>query len=95
MSKYADKTFWTDTADRAISTMAQTAVATLTANATGIIGLDWMQLASVVGLAGAVSILQAVAFRGEPVTKDKVLAAHAVLTADEQEADQQAALTRR
>ena len=64
MSKYANSAFWVDTFDRAVSTVAQAAVATLTANVTGILDIDFVQLASVAGLAGAVSVLTSVAFRG-------------------------------
>lgn len=64
MSKYASKQFWLDTFDRAVATTAQAAVATLTAGVTGILQVDWVQLASVAGLAGAVSVLTSVAFRG-------------------------------
>lgn len=63
-SKYANKQFWVDTADRAIATVAQSAVAVLTANVTGILDVDFLQLASISGLAGAVSVLTSVAFRG-------------------------------
>ena len=63
-SKYADKAFWVDTFDRAVSTVAQAGVATLTAGVTGILDADWVQIASVAGLAGAVSVLTSVAFRG-------------------------------
>jgi hypothetical protein len=65
MSKYADRTFWVDTFDRAVSTVAQAAVAVLTANVTGLLDVDWVQIASVAGLAGAVSVLTSVAFRGK------------------------------
>lgn len=65
MSKYASKKFWIDTADRAVATLAQTAIATLTAGVTGILDVDWVQLASVAGLAGAVSVLTSIAFRGQ------------------------------
>ena len=64
MSKYANKQFWVDTIDRAVSTVAQAGVATLTAGVTGILDIDWAQAASVAGLAGAVSVLTSVAFRG-------------------------------
>lgn len=65
MSKYANKQFWIDTLDRAVSTVAQTAVATLTAGVTGILEVDWTQALSVAGLAGLVSVLTSVAFRGK------------------------------
>jgi hypothetical protein len=64
MSKYADKQFWVDTFDRAVATVAQAGVATLTANVTGILDVDWVQILSVAGLAGAVSVLTSIAFRG-------------------------------
>jgi len=64
MSKYASKQFWTDTADRVIATTAQAAVAVLTANATGLLDVDFLEVASVSGLAGAVAFLTSVAFRG-------------------------------
>lgn len=64
MSKYASKAFWVDAFDRAVSTVAQTTVAALTANVTGLLDVDWAQIASIAGLAGAVSVLTSVAFRG-------------------------------
>ena len=64
-SKYANRQFWIDTVDRAVATFAQAAVATLTANVTGILDVDFAQLASVAGLAAAVSVLTSVAFRGQ------------------------------
>lgn len=64
MSKYASKRFWIDTGDRAVATVAQAAVATLTAGVTGLLDVDFVQVASVSGLAGLVSVLTSVAFRG-------------------------------
>jgi hypothetical protein len=63
-SKYASGQFWLDTLDRGVATVAQAAVATLTAGVTGILEVDPIQLASVAGLAGAVSVLTSIAFRG-------------------------------
>lgn len=63
-SKYANKSFWVDTFDRAVATVAQAAVAVLTADVTGLLDVDWVQILSVSGLAGAVSVLTSVAFRG-------------------------------
>lgn len=63
-SKYANGQFWLDTLDRAVSTVAQAGVAVLTANVTGLLDIDPVQLASVAGLAGAVSVLTSIAFRG-------------------------------
>ena len=54
MSKYAEKRFWIDTFDRAISTFAQAGVAVLTAGATGLLDVDWQQALSVSGLAATV-----------------------------------------
>lgn len=68
MSKYASKSFWVDAFDRAVSTVAQAGVAVLTANVTGLLDVDWVQMASVAGLAGAVSVLTSVAFRGKDDT---------------------------
>lgn len=65
MSKYASRVFWVDVFDRAVSTVAQAAVAVLTANVTGLLDVDWVQIVSVAGLAGAVSVLTSIAFRGK------------------------------
>lgn len=64
MSKYASKKFWTDTADRAIATTAQAAVAALGTGATGLLQVDALGVISVAGLAGLISVLTSVAFRG-------------------------------
>lgn len=64
-SKYADRSFWVDVFDRAVSTVAQAGVAVLTANVTGLLDVDWVQIGSVAGLAGAVSVLTSIAFRGK------------------------------
>jgi len=106
MSKYASRQFWVDVLDRCISTVAQAAIGALTADVTGLLDIDWTGVASVAGLAGLVSVLTSVAFRGRTedgstgeVTyddvKDEVLARHVLLTTSEQEADIQAALSRR
>ena len=65
MSKYASRTFWVDTFDRSVSTFAQASLAVLTADATGIVNVDWPQVLSVGGLAAIVAIAQAIAFRGK------------------------------
>ena len=65
MSKYADKQFWIDTGDRALSTFAQGTVgAILASSVVSIIDLDLAQSAAVGGLAALVSVLQSVAARG-------------------------------
>lgn len=63
MSKYANKKFWSDTLDRAVSTTAQAAVASLTVGSIG--AINWPEAAAIAGLAGLVSVLQSIAFRGK------------------------------
>lgn len=53
--------FWVSTLERAVKTVAQSAVATLTAGVVGILDADWLTVASVAGLAGAVSLLTSIA----------------------------------
>ena len=48
--------FWIATGERAVKTAGQTAVAFLTADVTGILEVDPIQAASVVGLAVVVSV---------------------------------------
>lgn len=63
-SKYADRSFWIDAFDRAVSTFAQAAVGALTAEVTGLVDVDWTGVGSIAGLAALVSVLTTVAFRG-------------------------------
>ncbi|GLU88196.1 holin [Agromyces sp. NBRC 114283] len=65
-SKYADRQFWIDAADRAIATFAQAAIGTFGAGVTGILQVDPVQLASVGALAAVTSLLSSIAFRGGP-----------------------------
>jgi hypothetical protein len=65
-SKYASKEFWTQTADRAISTFAQTAVGSFVVGTTGLLTLDFITIGSLAGAAALASVLQSVAFRGAP-----------------------------
>lgn len=51
------KTFWKDTAERAVKTFAQSLAAVLTAGATGVLDVDWMNALSVSLLATLVSVL--------------------------------------
>ena len=55
------KTFWLAAIERAIKTFAQTAAALLTGSATGLLEVDWLQLASVAGMASLVSLLTSIA----------------------------------
>ncbi len=57
----ASGAFWLATIERAVKTTAQAGVAFLGAGALGILDVDWVQLASIAGLAGAVSVLTSVA----------------------------------
>lgn len=61
MSYLATRTFWLATIERAVKTLAQTGAAILGADATGLITVDWGQLASVAGLAAALSVLTSIA----------------------------------
>lgn len=55
------KSFAVAALERAIKTFAQAAVAVLVGNVTGLLDVDWAQLASVSGLAALVSVLTSVA----------------------------------
>lgn len=55
-----NRQFWKASAERAVKTLAQAAVAFLAAGATGLIDVDWVQLASVSGLAALVSVLTSI-----------------------------------
>lgn len=55
------KSFAVAALERAIKTFAQAAVAVLVGNVTGLLDVDWVQLASVSGLAALVSVLTSVA----------------------------------
>ena len=54
------KHFWVATIERSLKTVAQTAGATITANATGLLDADWITIGSVSGLAGLVSVLTSI-----------------------------------
>ena len=63
------KKFWLAALERAVKTFAQAAVAIITAGDTGLLDVDWVQVASVSGLAAVVSVLTSVASgtsNGEP-----------------------------
>ncbi|MFW7414771.1 holin [Demequina sp. SO4-18] len=71
MSKYANRQFWIDAGDRAVATFAQASLGALTADVTGILEVDFAQVASVGGLAAAVSVLTSVALRGGAAKSDR------------------------
>lgn len=59
-STLATGSFWVASFERAVKTFAQSAVALITANATGLLDVDWVQIGSVSGLAALVSILTSI-----------------------------------
>lgn len=66
MSKYASRTFWIDTMDRAIASTAQGLIAAGGLETTGLLDIDWGGVASVAGATGLLSVLTSIAFRGKP-----------------------------
>ena len=50
------KTFWKDTAERAIKTFVQSLIAAAAAGATGVLDVDWVNAFSVAGLATLISV---------------------------------------
>lgn len=54
------KTFWKDSAERAVKTFAQSMVAVTTAGATGVLDVDWVNALSVSLLATLVSVLTSI-----------------------------------
>lgn len=57
--------FWEYAGERAVKTLAQTALATIAASqVTGLFEVDWMQIISISGLAGVMSLLTSVVVYG-------------------------------
>lgn len=67
MSKYADRQFWIDTADRAVATFAQGTLGALTADAISILDAGVAEAAQVGALTALASVLYSIAFRGGAV----------------------------
>jgi len=66
MSFLTSKTFWVDAIERSIKTIAQAAVALLTASGVlGILDIQIVVLLSVSGMAGLISILTSIASAGK------------------------------
>lgn len=61
MSIYMKKTFWAGTAERAIKTLAQAALAMIGTNAVDITRLDWAHILAVSATAAVVSVLTSLA----------------------------------
>ena len=58
------KSFWKDAAERAVKTFAQVAATFLVIGTTGVLDVDWVQVASVSGVAALISVLTSVASEG-------------------------------
>ena len=58
------RTFWTAALERAVKTLAQTAVALVSVAGLGFLDVDWAQIGSIAGLAAVVSILTSIASDG-------------------------------
>jgi hypothetical protein len=54
------KSYWTYAGERAIKTIAQTALAAISAVAVGILDVDWVNVGSVSAMAGIMSLLTSV-----------------------------------
>lgn len=57
---FTNKTFWKDTVERAVKTFAQSMVAVMTAGATGVLDVDWVNALSVSLFATLVSVLTSI-----------------------------------
>jgi threonine dehydrogenase-like Zn-dependent dehydrogenase len=63
MMKMFSLEFWSYAGERAIKTVAQSAIAVLGTGSIGLFAIDWVSLASVSLGAGLLSILTSVAFK--------------------------------
>ena len=54
------KAYWNFSAERAVKTVAQVAIATIGVGAVGILDVEWGQVVSVAALAGVMSLLTSV-----------------------------------
>jgi hypothetical protein len=52
--------FWTAAGERAVKTLAQTAVALLAGDGVGLLDVDWLRIGSVAGLAAVLSLLTSI-----------------------------------
>jgi hypothetical protein len=65
------KQFWKGAAERAVKTVAQTAVAYFVIGTTGILDIDWVALGSVAAAAGIASLLTSIGNADFVAGKDK------------------------
>lgn len=72
------KTWAVDTGIRAVKTAAQTAVAALGVNATGLLHVNWADVGSLAGLAAVVCVLQNLATLNVPGEPARVASAPVV-----------------
>ena len=75
MANLTTREFWASTAERAVRTAAQTAIALIGTDQIGILNLDWGQIISVVATATILSLLTSVA--GDTATKNGPAFVHA------------------
>ena len=61
MTSYTSKAFWEDAGERAVKTVAQSAVVTIGADAFDVLHADWVTFGSVSLGAGVLSILTSIA----------------------------------
>lgn len=64
MSNYTTPAYWKATAERAVKTAAQTAIALIGTDQVGILNLDWAQIGSVTATAVVLSVLTSLAGGG-------------------------------
>lgn len=66
MSAFTSKTFWADAAERAVKTVAQTALSLLTINSIpNLMAFDWKGFVSAIFLAGVISLLTSIVSAGK------------------------------
>jgi hypothetical protein len=58
------KNFWQQTGERAVKTLAQSALAVLAVDGLGVLDVDWAAVGSVAALASVVSVLTSIATAG-------------------------------
>lgn len=66
MKKWKWISYWDFAGERAIKTVAQVAIASIGATAVGVLDVDWIQVLSVSGLAGIMSLLTSVLTYDKP-----------------------------